>query len=101
MLADPAGGAAPKVVLMSSGSEVALILKAQQQLAEQGVPARVVSMPSMELFRHQSEEYQRSVLPRGIPRVAIEAAPSDVVVRMGWIRRRGAWLDAVWGKLAV
>jgi len=73
VLADPAGGAAPKVVLMSSGSEVALILKAQQQLAEQGVPARVVSMASMELFRHQSDEYQRSVLPRGIPRVAIEA----------------------------
>jgi len=66
-------GAAPLEVLMSSGSEVALILKAQQQLAEQGVPARVVSMASMELFRHQSEEYQRSVLPRGIPRVAIEA----------------------------
>ena len=74
VLADPAGGAAPQVVLMSSGSEVALILKAHQQLAEQGVPARVVSMPSMELFRHQSEEYQRSVLPRGVPRVAIEAA---------------------------
>jgi transketolase len=74
VLADPAGGAAPKVVLMSSGSEVGLILKAHQQLAEQGVPSRVVSMASMELFRHQSEEYQRSVLPRGIPRVAIEAA---------------------------
>jgi transketolase len=74
VLADPAGGAAPKVVLMSSGSEVGLILKAYQQLAEQGVPSRVVSMASMELFRHQSEEYQRSVLPRGIPRVAIEAA---------------------------
>jgi len=62
------------VVLMSSGSEVALILKAHQQLAEQGVPSRVVSMASMELFRHQTEEYRQSVLPRGVPRVAIEAA---------------------------
>jgi transketolase len=74
VLADPAGGAAPRVVLMSSGSEVSLILKAHQQLAEQGVPTRVVSMPSMELFRHQSAEYRDSVFPRGIPRVAIEAA---------------------------
>jgi len=74
VLADPAGGVAPRVVLMSSGSEVALILKAHQQLAEQGVPSRVVSMASMELFRHQTEEYRQSVLPRGVPRVAIEAA---------------------------
>jgi transketolase len=74
VLADAAGRAAPRVVLMSSGSEVALILKAHQQLTEQGVATRAVSMASMELFRHQSEEYQRSVLPRGVPRVAIEAA---------------------------
>jgi len=74
VLADPPGGVAPRVVLMSSGSEVALILKAHQQLAEQGVPSRVVSMASMELFRHQTEEYRQSVLPRGVPRVAIEAA---------------------------
>jgi transketolase len=74
VLGDPAGGAAPRVVLISSGSEVSLILKAQQQLAEEGVPTRVVSMPSMELFRQQSEDYRNSVLPRGIPRVSIEAA---------------------------
>ena len=74
VLADPAKGEAPQVVLMSSGSEVALILKAHQQLAEKGVPTRVVSMPSMELFRRQSDEYRESVLPAGVPRVAIEAA---------------------------
>src|SRR5205085_2253461 len=74
VLADPPNGEAPQVVLMSSGSEVALALKAHQQLAERGVPTRVVSMASMEIFRRQSEEYRTSVLPRGVPRVAIEAA---------------------------
>ena len=74
VLADPANGEAPQVVLMSSGSEVALVLKAHQQLAEKGVPSRAVSMPSMEIFRRQSDEYQSSVLPHGVPRVAIEAA---------------------------
>jgi transketolase len=74
VLADPANGEAPQIVLMSSGSEVALVLKAHQQLAEKGVPSRAVSMPSMEIFRRQSEEYQSSVLPHGVPRVAIEAA---------------------------
>ncbi|MEP6496048.1 MAG: transketolase, partial [bacterium] len=74
VLADPAGGTAPKVVLMSSGSEVGLIVQAQVKLAELGIPARVVSMPSMELFAQQSEEYRAGVLPAGVPRVAIEAA---------------------------
>ncbi len=74
VLADPPQGKAPKVVLMSSGSEVALILKAHLQLAEQGVPSRVVSMPSMELFRRQDAAYRDSVLPKGVRRVAIEAA---------------------------
>jgi transketolase len=52
---------------------VSLIVQAHQTLAEQGIASRVVSMPSMELFEHQSEEYQASVLPKGVPRVAIEA----------------------------
>jgi transketolase len=73
VLADPKGGA-PQVVLMSSGSEVALILKAAEQLAERGVRARVVSMPSHELFAEQPKTYRDEVLPRGVPRVAIEAA---------------------------
>jgi transketolase len=74
VLADPPSGTAPSVVLLSSGSEVGLIMKAHQTLVDQGVASRVVSMPSMELFRAQSAEYQRSVLPAGTPRVAIEAA---------------------------
>ena len=74
VLADPVGGATPQVVLLSSGSEVSLIVDAQLKLAEAGIAARVVSMPSMEIFALQSDEYQTLVLPPGIPRVAIEAA---------------------------
>jgi transketolase len=64
----------PKVVLMSSGSEVALVLGAYEKLTAEGIAARVVSMPSMELFEQQSGDYQALVLPAGVPRVAIEAA---------------------------
>jgi transketolase len=74
VLADPPTGKAAQVVLMSSGSEVALVLKAHLQLAEKGIASRVVSMPSMELFGRQADAYQASVLPAGVPRVAIEAA---------------------------
>jgi transketolase len=64
---------APKVVLMASGSEVGLVLKAKARLAEAGIPARVVSVPSMELFAAQPDSYRASVLPEGLPRIAIEA----------------------------
>jgi transketolase len=65
----------PDVILMASGSEVEPCIKAQQLLAEKGVDARVVSMPSMELFEAQSDEYKESVLPSKVrARVAIEAA---------------------------
>jgi transketolase len=85
VLADPEGAAAPRVVLLSSGSEVALILAAHQRLAEAGVASRVVSMPSMELFERQPPDYQDSVLPHGIPRVSIEAAHP-----MSWYRWVGS-----------
>ena len=84
VLADAKGGA-PQVVLMSSGSEVALVLAAAEKLAEKGVRARVVSMPSHELFAHQEPAYRNEVLPRGVPRVAIEAAHP-----MSWYRWVGA-----------
>jgi transketolase len=74
VLADPPAGKTPQVVLMSSGSEVALVIEAHQKLAEAGIASRVVSMPSMELFREQDAAYRARVLPAGIPRVAIEAA---------------------------
>jgi transketolase len=73
VLADPPDGA-PDVVLLSSGSEVALVLDAQTKLLAAGIRARAVSMPSHELFAEQSAEYQESVLPRAAKRVAIEAA---------------------------
>jgi transketolase len=84
VLADPDDGA-PQVVLMSSGSEVALILEAAEQLAARGLRARVVSMPSHSLFAEQPESYRDEVLPRGVPRVAIEAAHP-----MSWYRWVGA-----------
>jgi transketolase len=70
----PNAGGPIQVVLMSSGSEVALILAAHERLAAHGIRSRVVSMPSHELFARQSDEYRASVLPPGVPRVAIEAA---------------------------
>jgi len=73
VLADSPGGA-PQVVLMSSGSEVELILGAQQKLEAAGIRVRTVSMPSLEMFAAQTQEYRDSVLPAGIKRVAIEAA---------------------------
>lgn len=73
VLADMRGGE-PDVVLMASGSEVEIILKAQDTLAAQGIRARTVSVPSMELFAKQDQAYRDSVLPPGIKRVSIEAS---------------------------
>lgn len=80
ILADTPGGS-PEVVLMSSGSEVALVLDAQKKLEADGVRARAVSMPSHELFARQDETYRNSVLPRGVKRIAMEAAHP-----MSWYR---------------
>jgi transketolase len=75
----------PQVILIATGSEVALAMRAQQALAEKGVAARVVSMPSMELFNKQSKEYKDSVLPPSIKaRVAIEMGST-----FGWDRYVG------------
>ncbi len=71
----------PDVVLLSSGSEVALIISAREKLAAAGVKARVVSLASHELFALQSQSYRDSVLPPDVPRVSIEAAHS-----MSWYR---------------
>ncbi|MDR0379191.1 MAG: transketolase [Candidatus Accumulibacter sp.] len=66
----------PKVVIIATGSEVALAVAAQETLAGKGIPARVVSMPSPFVFDQQEAEYRDAVLPRGIPRVAVEAGVS-------------------------
>lgn len=81
-----AGRVYPDVILIATGSEVQLAVEAHTKLAEQGIAARVVSMPSWELFAQQSEEYRDAVLPPTVKaRVAIEAA-----VPMGWERWVGA-----------
>ncbi|MDB4887917.1 MAG: transketolase [Gemmatimonadetes bacterium] len=83
VLADAEGGT-PDVVLMSSGSEVALVMTAREKLAESGIRARVVSMASHELFARQSDAYKASVLPNDVPKVAIEAAATESWYR--WVR---------------
>lgn len=76
ILADTQG--TPAVVLIATGSEIKLALEAQKALAAEGIAARVVSMPSTNVFDRQDPDYQRQVLGRGIPRVAIEAAHPDL-----------------------
>ena len=66
-----------KVILIATGSEVELAMKAADALAGEGVAARVVSMPSTDVFERQDASYKASVLTRGTPRVAIEAGVSD------------------------
>jgi transketolase len=89
VLADPSPGSPAEVLLMGSGSEVALCLAAYDDLRREGIAARVVSMPSWDLFEAQSEAYRESVLPaRVLARVSVEQASP-----LGWERyvgRRGA-----------
>ena len=76
----PEKGQNPAILLISTGSEVPLILEAQQELMKDNIDARVVSMPSWELFRMQKHEYRDQVLPPEITaRLAVEAAASQ-----GW-----------------
>ncbi len=64
----------PDLVLIASGSEVGIAIDARTRLESTGISVRVVSMPSHECFVRQSAEYQESVLPTGVRRIAIEAA---------------------------
>lgn len=81
VLADARDGK-PEVILIASGSEVAVTLEAYEQLEAQGIRTRVVSMPSWALFDRQPEEYREQVLPRSVrARVSVEAAGP-----MGWHR---------------
>ena len=73
VLADSASGP-PRAVILATGSEVEIALKARDLLAAERVGVRVVSAPSLEIFAAQSAEYRASVLPEGVKRVAIEAA---------------------------
>jgi transketolase len=85
VLADPDNKAALQLILIATGSEVSLAIAAQQQLANDGIASRVVSMPSWELFAAQPVEYRNSVLPAAVlARVSIEAASP-----FGWDRYVG------------
>jgi transketolase len=76
-----AAQAEPRLILIASGSEVGLIVAAQEKLLQQGVAARLVSMASWELFEAQPKEYRDAVLPPSIPALAVEAG-----VAQGWLR---------------
>ena len=76
----------PQVAVVGTGSELAVAIAAAEQLAGDGIAARVVSMPCWELFAAQDDEYRASVLPPGLPAVAVEAG-----VGQGWER----WVDRV------
>jgi transketolase len=85
VLADAEGGE-PRVILIASGSEVALALEGRDALQAEGIPTRVVSMPSWALFERQSRGYRDTVLPPSVTaRVAIEAGSP-----MGWHRWVGS-----------
>jgi transketolase len=73
-----------KGVLIATGSEVELALKAQTTLAQEDIHVRVVSMPCTNIFDRQDAAYKESVLGKGVPRVAIEAAVTD-----GWYKYVG------------
>ncbi len=77
VLAEAASGK-PRVVLMATGSEIEIALKARELLAAEGVDARVVSMPCTSVFDRQDAAWRDSVLPRGVARVAVEAAQPDL-----------------------
>jgi len=85
-----AGEGADDIVLLASGSEVHLAVEAHKELSAQGISARVVSVPCMDLFLDQDEKYVRSVIGKDLPKIAIEAG-----IRQGWdglIGRQGGFV---------
>jgi transketolase len=86
VLADNANAQAPEVILIGTGSEVALCVEAYERLAKEGYKTRVVSMPSWELFEAQDQPYRDGVLPPDVmARVSVEAGSP-----LGWDRYVGA-----------
>jgi len=95
VLAEAAGAGGskttPKLILIATGSEVALVLEARETLQKDGIPTRVVSLPCWELFEEQSEEYRNGVLPPTVTaRLAVEAG-----ARLGWDRYVGSHGDVL------
>src|SRR5690242_16121445 len=84
-MADSTGGP-PEVILIGSGSEVALVVGAHEALESQGIRSRVVSMPSWDIFEHQPQAYRENVLP---PQITARLAVEQGSV-LGWDRYVGA-----------
>jgi transketolase len=80
----------PQVVLIGAGSEVWPCMEAAKLLAAGGITARVVSFPSWKLFEEQSAEYKASVLPAGVPKLAVEAGAT-----LGWWKYVGQEGDVI------
>jgi transketolase len=80
----------PQVVLIGTGSELWPAVEAARLLAAEGIPARVVSFPSWKLFEEQSADYKASVLPAGVPRLAVEAGAT-----LGWWKYVGLDGDVI------
>jgi transketolase len=84
VLADPPGGN-PELILIATGSELSLAVQAHEQLLAENIRSRVVSMPSWDIFEHESPEYRDTVLPPGVKaRIAVEQAST-----LGWERYVG------------
>jgi transketolase len=85
VMADPRDGA-PEIILIATGSEVAVVVDAHEVLASQGIRSRVVSMPSWDIFEQQPQSYRDAVLPPAITaRIAVEQGSV-----LGWDRYVGA-----------
>lgn len=85
VLAEAAGGD-PRCILVASGSEVHIAVEARERLQADGIPTRVVSLPSWYLFQRQDPEYRNAVLPRDVPaKVSVEAG-----ITLGWERWIGS-----------
>ncbi len=84
------GSDSPDILMLSCGAEVWQIVKAAAKLKEEGIHARIVSMPSWQLFERQSEEYKLSVLPNHLPKLAVEAGAT-----LGWWKWVGRHGDVI------
>jgi len=89
-LRSPGGPGGARAVVIATGSELPIAMQAQQQLEQRGIAVRVVSMPSTTVFDRQSEQWKSSVLPEGLPRLAIEAGVYGLLVEIRALGRRGA-----------
>jgi transketolase len=90
VLADSKDGARPQIILVATGSEVHVALEARVQLEKEGIKARLVSLPSWNIFQKQPEDYRQKVIPADIPILAIEAGTT-----LGWVSYVGPSISSI------